>query len=152
MENLKCVQFGCGGNRLEGWTNHDAEVDISKPLPYAADSVDFILIEHCLEHVDAHQGFGFMKEAHRILRPGGTVRICVPALDDIMERNHASDLILGHGHRMVYSEGSLKGMLFAAGFNRLEIVRTPWQACDGHWRVIGREKDAMETLRVEATK
>jgi hypothetical protein len=28
------LHFGCGSNRLPGWTNFDAEVDISKPLPF----------------------------------------------------------------------------------------------------------------------
>lgn len=152
MDNRKCVQFGCGGNRLEGWTNHDSEVDIAKPLPYPDNSVDFILIEHCLEHVTSHEALSFLRESYRILSKGGAIRICVPMLDNIFDPEHASDLITGHGHKMVYSFESLAGMLFAAGFGRKNIVETPWQACDGHWRVIGKDKDAVETLRVEATK
>lgn len=137
---------------MAGWINHDSEVDISKPLPYGDSTVDFILIEHCLEHVNSREALGFLREALRILVPGGVIRICVPILSRINDRAHAADLITGHGHQMVYSLQSLQDMLFAAGFEREKTIETPWQACDGHHREIGIEKDALETLRMEAIK
>jgi len=143
------IQFGAGGNILDGFINHDADVPIENPLPYQSGSVDLILIEHCLEHVDTLQGFSFMQEAHRILRPGGCLRICIPVLTSIVDRTHAADLITGHGHRMLYSPESLKHMLFAAGFDYVKMHRTFKKPCDGHWKVIGLEKDALETYRLE---
>lgn len=146
------VQFGSGGNQLPDFINHDAEVDISKPLPYEDSSVDLVFIEHCLEHVGTHAALRFLTEAYRILKPEGVIRVCVPSLDRIRTREHARDLVFGHGHLAVYSEGSLGGMMFAAGFDRNKIIMTVRSHYDGHWRVIGREKDDTETLRMEATK
>lgn len=151
MTEIK-VQFGAGGNPLKGFENWDSDVDISQPLPYADESVSFVFIEHCLEHVTARQGFGFMQEAFRILRPGGTLRICVPTLSRIKDRAHALDLVVGHGHQMVFSHGSLIDMLFAAGFHKDQIKATSRAEIDGHWKVIGIEKDDLETLRIEARK
>jgi SAM-dependent methyltransferase len=144
------VQFGAGSNLLAGWSNHDGEVNINSPLPYADGSVDAILIEHCLEHTDCAHGLKFLDEANRILKPGGRIRICVPILARISDRNHARDLILGHGHQMLFTQESLTQMLGCAGF--IKIVETKRAAVDGHWQVIGIARDDLETLRMEADK
>lgn len=146
----RCVQFGAGGNRLARWANHDAEVNINSRLPYKDGDTDFILIEHCLEHTDMRQAFLFMEEAHRILRPGGVLRICVPHLDRLQDVAHCRDLIVGHGHQAVWTLATMVTLLQLAGFET--VSETGRRECDGHWRVIGKEKDDLETLRVEATK
>jgi len=143
------LNLGCGGNILQGFENHDADVDITKPLPWKNDSADFILLEHCLEHVTGPQGFGFMREAYRVLKKGGVLRICVPELSRV-SREKKVDLIINHGHLMVYCAENLTQMLYAAGFN--DIIGTPRKDCDGHHRVIGEPLDTAETLRLEATK
>jgi predicted SAM-dependent methyltransferase len=144
------LNLGCGSNRLKGWENHDQDVDITKPLPFCRDCADFILLEHCLEHVNGADGYKFMEEALRVLKPGGTLRICVPVLDRL-DREHARDIITGHGHQMVYNRGNLVAMLLIAGFETVTEV-TIDKSMDGHWRVIGEDKDNKETLRVEAKK
>ncbi len=81
------IQFGSSGNIMDGWLNlqeHDG--DITKPLPFKNDSVDFILIEHVLEHVTPLQGFRFLKEARRILKVGGVIRVIVPDVHKIWVR------------------------------------------------------------------
>lgn len=73
------VQFGSGGNILEGWKNlqeHDA--DITKPLEFADNSVDYILAEHVVEHVSHQDAWRFFKEALRILKKEGVLRVVVP--------------------------------------------------------------------------
>jgi predicted SAM-dependent methyltransferase len=145
------IQFACGGNKLEGWINHDSDADIRGRLPYEDGVADWVFIEHGLEHVNSHEGLAFMRECHRILKPGGVLRVCVPELRRLfMTREHMSDLILGHGHQMVYSSDSLAGMLVAAGFDA--IWETGRKEIDSHWKTIGREKDDLETLRMEAVK
>lgn len=144
------VQFGCGGNRLAGWQNHDSEVDITKRLPYKDAVATFVFIEHCLEHVNGANGFRFMEEAYRILKPDGVLRICVPHLDRIQDVAHCRDLIVGHGHEMVYNLSNLVTMLQIAGF--ATVTETGRAECDSHHKVIGVAKDDLETLRVEATK
>ena len=146
------VNLGCGSNILEGFDNRDSDVNITQRLPYLDNSVDFILIEHCLEHVNCADGLKFLDEAYRILKKGGVLRVCVPVLYLIIphNRNHARDLCLGHGHQNLYTQESLGQMLWCAGFEAW--VATVRAECDGHWKVIGAEKDHMETLRIEATK
>lgn len=144
------IQFGSGGNQLPGFKNHDRDVDITKRLPYGDGVAEFVLIEHCLEHVDMRQAFLFMEEAHRILRPSGVLRICVPHLDRIQDVAHCRDLIVGHGHQAVWTLATMVTLLQLAGFET--VSETGRRDCDGHWKQIGREKDDLETLRVEATK
>lgn len=147
------VQFGSGGNQLAGFNNHDAEVPIEGLLPYAEKTVDFVFAEHVVEHVHPQRALRFFMNVLRILKPGGTFRVCVPILDRIVAKGdleHARDLVFGHGHEMVYSFRSLHSMLLAAGFS--DAVISKRKEIDGHWRVIGVEKDDLETLRMEATK
>lgn len=144
------VQFGCGGNILPGFKNHDTDVDITGELPYKDGSVDFILIEHCLEHVNMRDAFLFMERACRILKPGGVLRICVPHLARIQDLAHCRDLIVGHGHQAVWELSTMIVLLQIAGFDT--VSETGRRECDGHWKIIGEAKDDLETLRVEAKK
>lgn len=144
------INLGCGTNQLPApWRNYDLDLDITNPLPFATDSVDFILIEHCLEHVNSAHGMRFMIEAHRVLKSAGTLRICVPQL---IRLSHAKrrDICINHGHEMVYCWENISLMLAAAGFSH--VHSTDAKEIDGHWKVIGREADEQETLRVEAIK
>lgn len=143
------VQFCCGENRLDEWCNHDYEVDIRKPLPYENGKLEMVFCEHGLEHISHHEGFLFLQESYRILKDGGKIRICVPTLDKL-EQDHARDIILGHGHQAIYDVNTLTRFLSLAGFRN--AVETPRAEIDGHWKIIGKEKDDLETLRVEAIK
>jgi predicted SAM-dependent methyltransferase len=152
MTEIK-INFGCGGNILEGWTNVDAEVDITKPLPYADNTVDFILAEHVVEHVSGPDALRFFDKCHRILKLHGVLRVCVPVvwgLGIAMTREHARDLILGHGHQLVLTPVTVNRILYLAGFKSVQL--TPRKECDGHWKAIGLEKDDLETYRCEAVK
>jgi len=143
------VNLGCGGNKLDGWINYDSEVDISKPLPFENDSIDMILMEHCWEHIDPHSAVRCLDECRRVLKTGGVLRLCVPVLDEL-EGEHARDIIFGNGHQAAYSRTLVRSLLRIVGFK--EITETIKRDCDGHWRVIGMEKDNLETARFEAVK
>ncbi len=56
------VQFGSGHNLLPGWDNRDSETDIRKALPFPIASVEFILAEHVIEHVEFREGLEFLRE------------------------------------------------------------------------------------------
>lgn len=149
MESAVNVQFGAGGNKLEGFLNHDAEVDISKPLPYNTSTVDFILMEHVWEHIGPHDAVRCLQECWRILNPGGVLRLCVPVLDRLTP-DHALDIIFGHGHQGIYTTEVVHHLFRITGF--VSIMETERKACDGHWRVIGCDKDDQESLRIEGVK
>jgi SAM-dependent methyltransferase len=50
--------------------------DLDRPLPFADGSVDEIVAVHFLEHVTSLEAT--LREFHRILRPGGALRVWVP--------------------------------------------------------------------------
>lgn len=126
------------------------DVDMTKlPLPYANDSVDIILMEHGLEHFTVAQAIAILDEFMRILKPGGMLRICCPVLERL-NRAAARDIALNHGHLIIFSTQSLKDIIRIAGFSN--IRETKRSHFDGHWRIIGREKDDIETARIEAVK
>jgi predicted SAM-dependent methyltransferase len=81
---MRKIQFGSGGTNcfIDGWENTDInQVDIRNPLPYADNSVDFIMAEH----VTQHDAYMFFLECCRVLKPGGTARIIVPDIKRIYE-------------------------------------------------------------------
>jgi ubiquinone/menaquinone biosynthesis C-methylase UbiE len=145
----KCLQLGCGGNILEDWENHDEDVDITKPLPFEDQTYDYIMMEHVLEHISGPESLRCLQECFRILRKGGKIRICVPVLDHL-STSAAIDIVVNHGHKVVMSYGILGQLLGLAGFQF--IHRSDRKEWDGHWKIIGKEKDDLETLRVEAMR
>tara|TARA_B100000927_G_C16342627_1_gene419906 strand:- start:152 stop:751 length:600 start_codon:yes stop_codon:yes gene_type:complete len=48
------------------------------PTPYQDNEFDGIYSEHFIEHMHKYQGINFFKEAHRILKSGGTIRTVWP--------------------------------------------------------------------------
>lgn len=148
------VEFGSGGRQLDGFISHDLitdGVDISKPLPYADNSVDYIYCSHTPEHISCHECHRFFLEVYRILKPGGGIRLCMPVLDRL-DRDLGKDIILNHGHQCIFSTSSIKSMLYIAGFEKDKIHETDRQWPDNHHHVIGEERDTQETARIEATK
>jgi len=68
----------------------DQIVDLREhPWPWADNSIDGIHASHILEHFLDHETF--LRECHRILKPGGFLRIVVPHIT-----NMASSGCLGH--------------------------------------------------------
>ncbi len=49
-------------------------------LPFEDNSVDYVYSSHLLEHLHRDDALQLLGEVHRILKPGGWVRICVPDL------------------------------------------------------------------------
>lgn len=147
------LNVGCGGNILEGWENHDMDMDITKPLPFKDGSVEFILAEHVVEHISAPDALRFFQEAWRILEPKGILRVCCPCVvgDECeVSWKERIDLTIGHGHQQIIGVQTLAAFYQMAGFEN--IWESDKQSCDGHWRVIGPHKDDLETIRMEGVK
>lgn len=172
------INFGCGDNRLDGWTNHDQEVDISAPLPYTDASTDFILCEHCVEHIPQYLAIEFFRECRRILRDGGVARIIVPSIEKIKmsgdteyfkfterwqsigptRRGAMHAITYAHGHQAIWTGSVLSSALFLVGFSEI----TPCEprksghmeliGIDGHHKAIGERFNDIESCIYEATK
>jgi predicted SAM-dependent methyltransferase len=91
-ENIK-LHLGCGTMYKEGWINIDNNSDnniekldlnwdLRKPLPFPDNSIDFIYNEHFLEHLTVEEGILSIKDFFRVLKPGGTMRIAMPDLEE----------------------------------------------------------------------
>ncbi len=109
------------------------EVRYGLPLPDS--STDFVYTSHFLEHLHRADGERFMREVHRILKPGGVVRVLVPDLQDAINlfrdgrKEEAMSVIfkdsrkMYDAHHYMYDFDLLSGLLTRVGFSH--IVRTP---------------------------
>ncbi len=79
------VLFGGHWASLPDWlVLSEGEQDITKPLELETSSVDVIFTEHVIEHVGFMDGVAFMREALRILKPGGTFHVVCPVTEKLL--------------------------------------------------------------------
>jgi hypothetical protein len=170
------LNFGCGTNKMEGWQNFDSEINIERRLPFPDNHADFIFAEHVVEHVDYYKAIAFLKECHRVLKPGGVIRICVPSVENIMERatedycafihsrkwatensvrGAMGAILYKHGHKAPWTQSLLRATLFYAGFERIshcEPGASYWpdlKGVEGHGKVIGEHFNWIEAAICE---
>ena len=167
------LNLGCGFNLLAGWENHDEDVDLRlRPLPWRDGSVQFILLEHVLEHFNCAIGYSILEECFRILAPGGVLRVCVPDVTQVARadpsyveflKRHGwpespvKALATQHGHEMLYTAETLSIILQSIGFapeRAKPHVSSHPELCnvEGHHKIIGRKFNELETLVVEGMK
>ena len=116
------LHVGCGRVKLQGWINADLDpraqlvINIKHRLPFPENDLDRIYSEHVLEHVPVESGLVFLKEAHRILKPGGVVRIAMPDLDDIVDGYthdwRRFDWIHWPGHEFIETKAEMINIAF----------------------------------------
>ncbi|MEW6330040.1 MAG: methyltransferase domain-containing protein [Pseudomonadota bacterium] len=66
------------------WDRRVVIHDLRKAFPWNDGSVGAIYSSHTLEHLSKEDGRNFLSECHRVLRPGGLIRIVVPDLKTIV--------------------------------------------------------------------
>jgi predicted SAM-dependent methyltransferase len=86
------LEIGAGPSQKPGWLATDLRervnpngsycigLDATKPFPLPDNRFDFIFCEHIIEHIPFEAGQGMLRECHRVLRPGGVIRIATPSL------------------------------------------------------------------------
>jgi hypothetical protein len=178
--NIVKLNLGCGTNKLDGWVNHDADVNITRRLPWADRHADFIFAEHVVEHINLHQALAFFKECLRVLKPGGVLRITVPSLELIFENGNDPEyleflhshkwaptkdlrgamhaILYCHGHQMAWTGDLLRYCLYYCGYGET-VVTSPGKSSrkelvgvEGHGKVIGEKFNRIESVSVEAWK
>jgi len=166
------LNLGCGPKRIDGWINVDYAIaarlakypivgpvlsrlfrnnwhpeiviaDLRKSFVWEDNSVDVVYSSHTLEHFSKLEGTEFLSECHRVVKPGGIIRIVVPDLqvlvkDYISGRLAADDFVdeldvlfvsdgsalrrllapyLQFPHRCMYNTVSLLRVMDEIGFN-----------------------------------
>ena len=166
------LNLGCGDNKLPGWVNKDADVDISRRLPFKNESADYILCEHCVEHIPYYRAIEFFRECRRVLKLAGVARIIVPSIEQIWKtaddeycefttrwqkvgptpRGAMSAILYAHGHKTAWTASLLEATLYFAGFDK---VKKCWphvsehvelNGVDGHHHMIGRRFNEIESI------
>jgi len=149
------LQIGAGPLSIPGWLNSDliaADIylDVSRTVPLPSASFSYVFGEHLIEHLSEPTAESLLRELHRILRPGGVLRLTTPDLQKIIaiyeDRNPVvsradyalyldeetgktherpaqvlNDFLRLWGHRYMYDEEDLSARLLAAGF--ADVVR-----------------------------
>lgn len=122
--------------------------DATRHIPEPSETVDVVYSSHMVEHLSQDEALRFLKEALRILKPGGMIRIAVPDLRIYVERYLADEdgdqfvksllmldrnpqgfierlkmAILGfRDHKWMYDGKSLTKALTRAGFVEAEVL------------------------------
>jgi predicted SAM-dependent methyltransferase len=142
------LHIGCGPVLLPGWTNidldnaaADMQLDVRDGLPFPDSSVEFIFAEHFIEHLLRAEAVAFLGECHRVLRPGGVVRLSTPNLQVICDAYLARDIrrwekywqpatpcqlmneaFYSWGHRFVYDPDEIRLLLRESAFASFEYA------------------------------
>jgi len=134
------LHVGSRSERLEGWLNLDKEAfpgvgyvaDVTRGLPFAG--VASLFAEHFLEHLSVDEALAFLLEAHRMLGPGGHLRLATPNIEWVLRAHDAARAEIGDcvwtarlnrafygwGHRFLWSRPLLGDALEACGFVDLD--------------------------------
>ena len=88
---MRYLNLGCGSRFHLGWTNVDIACasphvqahDLRLGIPYPDDTFEVVYHSHLLEHLSKYEALSFTQECHRVLKPGGIVRVVVPDLERI---------------------------------------------------------------------
>jgi hypothetical protein len=107
IRTLEYLDLGCGPNTHDNFINleylwHpkiDLCWDVSRGIPLPDRSLRGVFTEHCLEHFPLPITQTIIREVHRMLMPGGRIRIVVPDAEIYLTRytdrlRHLSDASL----------------------------------------------------------
>jgi predicted SAM-dependent methyltransferase len=144
--NLR-LHLGSAWQPKEGWFNVDLAghpVDLAwnlaHGLPFPDGSAEAIFHEHLLEHLPLEAAARLIEESHRVLSPGGVLRIAVPdagryllsyanggrgLIDDYRPGRPtnllaAQEIFYLHGHRSAWDLETLELFVRAGGFEQCE--------------------------------
>lgn len=90
----KNLNLGCGARFHPAWTNvdfvqtgeHVIAYDLTRGIPYDNESFEVVYHSHLLEHFPKNFAETFLYECHRVLAPGGIIRVVVPDLEQIVHQ------------------------------------------------------------------
>ncbi len=87
------INLGSGHWKLPGWLNVDLDcgsmpqvcVNLAAGLPFRDASADLLHSEDFIDQLELQQARSFLGECHRVLKPGGVIRILTPDLEKLAQ-------------------------------------------------------------------
>ncbi|MEK6208863.1 MAG: methyltransferase domain-containing protein [Pseudomonadota bacterium] len=87
----RLLNVGCGLHFHPDWVNVDVvpassgviAADVRKGLPFPDEVFDAVYCSHVLEHLPRQEAASLLRHTHRVLRPGGVIRVVVPDLETL---------------------------------------------------------------------
>lgn len=94
MIGLNCGSGQRPFDRAAGWVNIDVNPKWSPDLVadwnnlgmFADNTVDFVVSHHSLEHAGCGEADNFVREANRVLKPGGSLLVFIPDVKALAQR------------------------------------------------------------------
>ena len=153
--NIK-INLGSGHWKLEGWVNVDIDAE-SEPdvcanlaggLPFASGIAGLMHTEDFIDQLELEKAKEFLDECHRILAPGGVLRVLTPdmqklaylylnepdKLEDLWKNNVGVPLSLDTageifnigmrfaGHTFLYDAQTFKALASRCGFDARQVT------------------------------
>lgn len=174
------LHLGCGKRYIPGFVHIDGlaypHIDYVQPIDrldnIQSNSCDLIYACHVVEHFKRHEVEDVLREWHRVLKPGATIRLSVPdlhALSKIYLETENIDLVVGpicgrqdhqyNIHYNVFDFPSMKRLLTRSGFDEVRLY--DWRNTE-HANVddfsqayiphMDKDNGTLISLNVEATK
>jgi len=102
--NDKKISLGSGGVRFPGWIHVDLDpqwetdvvADLRKPLPFSDGEAAFLQSEDFIGQLTLDEAEAFFRECHRVLKPGGVLRLLTPDLHLLLSMYVSRDPRLLH--------------------------------------------------------
>jgi predicted SAM-dependent methyltransferase len=177
---VRRLNWGCGEHPEPGWINSDVKQgagidlsgDILDGLALADDSVDYAVSIHALPEISYPDLVPALSELHRVLKPGGVLRLSLPDLDKNIHAYLSGDedyflvpdeevetlggklvvQMVWYGYaRSIFTHDFTAELLGKAGFT--EIARCDYrQTASAFPEIVELDSREKESLFVEATK
>ncbi len=151
--------------------------DATRHIPWPDASVEAIYSSHMIEHLDRRDANLFLREARRVLRPGGVIRLSTPGLKHLVAAYESQgdgdrfieslftcvdrprsllarlrDTFTGPRHHLwLYDESSLCALLTRNGFHNATAL-SPGSTTLRHPGALNLWERMAESIYVEATR
>jgi len=146
------LHLGCGSKYIPGFEHIDSThhrhlshcADVSHLPMYGDGTVDLIYASHVLEHFGRQEYPAVLREWHRLLRPGGVLRLAVPDFAAVAALYYEQGLVDGltglvglvsggqrdatDYHKMIFDEALLGQSLLEVGFTAFR--RWDWRSTE----------------------
>jgi len=177
---VRRLNWGCGEHPERGWLNSDIKdvpgidivADVRAGLPLDTRSIDYITSIHALPELPYPDLIPALRELHRVLKPGGVLRLALPDLERGIAAYESGDSdyfhvpdedarsigakfvtqMIWYGYsRSLFVHDFVEELLERAGFARVERcayrqTASPWPA------IVELDNRPRESLFVEGFK